>query len=131
MTGRARAKEKTTDYAVNNSYFKITTMRIQGKISQVLPLQQGVSNHGVEWRKQTIVVVEADPSIAFPNEVALDLFNDRIPVTQLTVGQLVDVHFGIRTREYNDRFYNEINVVRFTVLNNLFIKKDEEKFLES
>ena len=93
-------------------------MRIQGKISQVLPLQQGVSNHGVEWRKQTIVVVEADPSIAFPNEVALDLFNDRIPVTQLTVGQLVDVHFGIRTREYNDRFYNEINVVRFTVLNN-------------
>lgn len=93
-------------------------MKISGKISQVLPLQQGVSNHGVEWRKQTIVVCEDDPSIAFPNEVALDLFNDKIPVTQLNVGQLVDVHFGIRTREYNDRFYNEINVVRFTVLNN-------------
>ena len=93
-------------------------MRITGKISQVLPLQQGVSNHGADWRQQTIVVVEADPSIAFPNAVALDLFNDKIPVTQLTVGQLVDVHFSIRTREYNGRVYNEINVVKFTVSNN-------------
>ena len=92
-------------------------MRITGKISQVLPLQQGVSNHGVEWRKQTIVVVEADPSIAFPNEVALDLFNDRIPVTQLTVGQRVDVHFGIRTREYNGRVYNDVNVVKLKIEN--------------
>ena len=89
-------------------------MRITGKISQVLPLQQGVSSQGAEWRKLTIVVVEADPSIAFPNEVALDLFNDNIPVDkELTVGQLVDVHFGIRTREYNGRVYNEINVVKF------------------
>ena len=93
-------------------------MHIQGRITQVLPLQQGVSNHGAEWRKQTIVVSEDDPNIAFPNEMALDLFNDRIPVTQLTVGQLVDVHFCIRTREYNGRVYNEINVVKFTVFNN-------------
>ena len=87
-------------------------MRITGKITQVLPLQQGVSQQGAQWRKQTIVVVEDDSAIAFPNEVALDLFNDRIPETQLAAGQRVDVHFGIRTREYNGRVYNDINVVR-------------------
>ena len=48
----------------------------------------------------------------YPNEVAFDLFNDRIPETALTVGQHVDVHFSIRTREYNGRIYNDINVVR-------------------
>ena len=92
-------------------------MHIQGRITQVLPLQEGLSQTGNQWRKQTIVVKQGD-DVPFPDEVALDLFNDRIPVTQLNVGQLVDVHFGIRTREYNDRFYNEINVVKFTVLNN-------------
>ena len=92
-------------------------MKISGKITQVLPLQQGVSQQGAQWRKLTIVVVEDDANIAFPNEVVFDLFNDRIPETQLTVGQRVDVHFGIRTREYNGKVYNEINVVKLKIEN--------------
>ncbi len=112
----SRNLKKATDYAVNNSYFKITTMRIQGTITQVLPLQEGSSQSGAQWRKQTVVVREDDPDIAFPNEVALDLFNDRIPVQkELAAGQRVDVHFGIRTREWGGRVYNEIIVYKFTL----------------
>lgn len=87
-------------------------MKLSGKITKVLPLQEGTSQQGANWRKQTIVVLEDDPQVPFPNEVAFDLFNDRIPETALTVGQHVDVHFSIRTREYNGRIYNDINVVR-------------------
>ena len=87
-------------------------MKVSGKITKVLPLQEGTSQQGANWRKQTIVVLEDDPQVPFPNEVAFDLFNDRIPETALTVGQHVDVHFSIRTREYNGRIYNDINVVR-------------------
>jgi len=89
-------------------------MRIQGKINQVMPLQQGVSQQGAQWRKQTIVVMEDDPSIAFPNVMALDLFNDKIPTEPLAVGQRVEVLFGIRTREYNGKVYNDVNVYRLT-----------------
>ena len=92
-------------------------MKISGKITQVLPLQQGVSSQGAQWRKLTIVVVEDDANIAFPNEVVFDLFNDRIPETQLTVGQRVDVHFGIRTREYNGKVYNDVNVFKLKIEN--------------
>ena len=92
-------------------------MKISGKICKVLPLQEGVSSQGAQWRKQSIVVVEDDANIAFPNEVVFDLFNDRIPETQLTVGQRVDVHFGIRTREYKGKIYNDINVVKITMNN--------------
>ena len=91
-------------------------MKISGKISQVLPLQEGVSSQGAKWRKQSIVVMEDDANIAFPNEMVLDLFNDKIPETQLTVGQRVDVHFGIRTREYNGRVFNDVNVVKITTI---------------
>ena len=87
-------------------------MKLSGKITKVLPLQEGPSQQGANWRKQTIVVLEDDPQVPFPNEVVFDLFNDRIPETALTVGQHVDVHFSIRTREYNGRIYNDINVVR-------------------
>ena len=87
-------------------------MKLSGKITQVMPLQEGVSQQGAQWRKQSIVVVEDDAQVAFPNAMVFDLFNDRIPETALAVGQHVDVHFGVRTSEYNARIYNEINVVR-------------------
>ena len=87
-------------------------MKLSGKIIQVLPLQQGLSQQGTEWKRLSFVVMEDDAAIAFPNEMVFDLFNDKIPETALTVGQHVDVHFGVRTREYNGRIYNEINVVR-------------------
>ena len=87
-------------------------MKISGKITRVMPLQEGQNQQGGQWRKLTIVVMEDDPSIMFPNEMALDLFNDKIPATPLSVGQHVDVFFGIRTREYNGKVYNDINVFR-------------------
>jgi len=88
------------------------TMKISGKITQVMPLQQGQTQQGGQWRKLTIVVMEDDPSIMFPNEMALDLFNDKIPATPLSVGQHVEVYFGVRTREYNGRVFNDINVFK-------------------
>ena len=87
-------------------------MKISGKITRVMPLQEGQNQQGGQWRKLTIVVMEDDPSIMFPNEMALDLFNDKIPATPLSVVQHVDVFFGIRTREYNGKVYNDINVFR-------------------
>ena len=91
-------------------------MRIQGKITKVMPLQEGQNQQGAQWRKLTIVVMEDDPSIMYPNEMALDLFNDKIPETALAIGQHVDVYFGIRTREYNGKVYNDVNVFKFNSL---------------
>ena len=88
-------------------------MKISGKITRVMPLQEGTSQQGGRWRKLTIVVMEDDPSIMFPNEMALDLFNDKIPATPLSVGQHVEVYFGVRTREYNGKVFNDINVFKF------------------
>ena len=79
----------------------------------MMPLQEGQTQQGAPWRKLTIVVMEDDPSIMYPNEMALDLFNDKIPATPLSVGQHVEVYFGVRTREYNGKVYNDVNVFKF------------------
>ncbi len=86
-------------------------MRIIGKITKVLPIEKGTSRQGAEWRKQTIVVREDGATTAYPDELALDLFNDKIPAT-LTEGQVVDVLFGTSAREYNGRLYNDLYVVK-------------------
>lgn len=96
---------------------KKVTMKISGKIIQVMPLQEGQSQQGAQWRKQSFVVMEDDANVAFPNAMVFDLFNDRIPETALVVGQHVDVHFGIRTREYNGKVFNDVNVVRVKIEN--------------
>ena len=88
-------------------------MKISGKITRVMPLQEGQNQQGGQWRKLTFVVMEDDPCIMFPNEMALDLFNDKIPATPLSVGQHVEVYFGVRTREYNGRVFNDLNVFKF------------------
>lgn len=87
-------------------------MKITGKITQVMPLQEGTNGRGTQWKRQSFVVREDDANVAFPNEVVFDLWNDRIGETALAEGQHVDVHFGIRTREYNGRLFNDVNVLR-------------------
>ena len=80
----------------------------------MLPLLEGLSQQGTKWAKQSFCAVDGN---RFPNEMLFDLFNEKIPETELAVGQHVDVHYSVRTREYNGRVYNEINVWKIDILN--------------
>ena len=85
-------------------------MRFTGKITKVMDVQTGTSEKGNEWKKQTIVVMDDDPNVAFPDEIAVDLWNDHIPAEPLVVGQHVEVFFSVRTRSYNEKLFNDFNV---------------------
>lgn len=88
-------------------------MKITGVITQVMPLQTGVSAQGNEWKRQSIVVKEDNPDIKFPDEMVLDIWNDKIPDNPLAIGDHVDVLVAVRIRTYNERVFNDFNVVRF------------------
>ena len=75
-----------------------------------MDVQTGTSEKGNEWKKQTIVVMDDDPNVAFPDEIAVDLWNDHIPAEPLVVGQHVEVFFSVRTRSYNEKLFNDFNV---------------------
>ena len=87
-------------------------MFLKSIITQILPLQTGVSAQGNEWKRQSIVVQEDDHKVAFPDEIVLDLWNDRIPEQPLVAGMHVEVFFSVRTREHNGRLFNDFNVVK-------------------
>lgn len=80
---------------------------IVGEVSHILPLQEGVAKSGKAWKSQSFVLsVKEDKYVdaycfnAFGDKV------DRIP----ELGQQVSVKFDIRSREYNGRWYTELNL---------------------
>ena len=87
-------------------------MKLTGKITKVMDVQTGTSEKGNEWKKQTIVVMDDDPNVAYPDEMVLDIWNDHIPASPLVVGRHVEVFFSVRTRSYNDKLFNDFNVFR-------------------
>lgn len=81
-------------------------MEIKGKIIEVLPLQSGVSQAGKQWKKQEFVVETPDQ---FPRKVCMTLFGDRVDQYPVAIGDDVVVSIDIESREYNGRWYTNVN----------------------
>ncbi len=80
---------------------------VDGIITNVLPVQSGVGkSSGKEWHKQTAVLQTSEQ---YPKSIAFDMFNDRI--IPLQVGQSVHVQISIESREYQGRWYTNVNAL--------------------
>lgn len=82
---------------------------LTGKVIAVLPLASGVSNRtGKEWASQEYVIEEQDAR--YPQRVCFKVFgSDKIQQFALQVGDVVTVKLELGSREYNGKWYNEIN----------------------
>ena len=86
-------------------------LTISGRIDSVLPLQQGTSKAGKPWQKQSYVL---DTGGQYPKKVCFSLFGDKIDQFPIQVGQDVTVSIGIESREFNGRWYTEVNAWNVT-----------------
>lgn len=82
-------------------------MEIVGKITQVLPLQQGVSKtSGKDWQLQGYVLETQEQ---YPRKVHFEIFGeDRIKSNPCQLDDVVTVSFDIESREFNGRWYTSI-----------------------
>jgi hypothetical protein len=82
-------------------------MEITGKIIAVLPMQGGTSKAGNEWKKQEYVLETHDQ---YPKKVCFQIFGaDKIETAAIQVGEELTVSFDIDSREYQGRWYTNIN----------------------
>jgi hypothetical protein len=82
-------------------------MDISGKIIVVLPEQGGTSKNGNEWKKQEYVLETHEQ---YPKKVCFQLFGaDRIAQASIQEGEELTVHFDIDSREYQGRWFTNIN----------------------
>ena len=83
------------------------SLEVKGKINQILKVDSGVSKAGKEWKKQEFIVETDDQ---FPKQVCFTLFNDKISLLDgLNRGEDVNVSFSVESREFNGRWYHNIN----------------------
>ncbi|MDL2209090.1 DUF3127 domain-containing protein [Parabacteroides sp. OttesenSCG-928-O15] len=82
-------------------------MEITGKIIAVLPEVGGTSKAGNEWKKQEYVLETQEQ---YPKKVCFQIFGaDRIAQANIQAGETVIVSFDIDSREYQGRWFTNIN----------------------
>ena len=82
-------------------------LSVKGKVEQILKPESGVSKAGKEWKKQEFVM-ETDEQ--FPRKVCFTLFGDKVDLLNgLTAGQEVEVSFNLDSREFNGRWFTNVN----------------------
>ena len=83
---------------------------INGRIVKFLPKQEGDSQRG-HWVKAGLVIEYGDE---YPKKAAFSLFGeDRLQMCKgLKEGTLVQVSYNPESREYQDRWYTELNCIR-------------------
>lgn len=80
-------------------------MNIKGKVKAVLPVDSGTSKNGNAWQKGGFVITTEGQ---YPKDVAFTLFGEDKIAQCPKVGEEVDVHFDLSSREYNGKWFHDI-----------------------
>lgn len=88
-------------------------MVIQGKVVQVLPLEQGVSRVGNAWKKASVIVEYGNGDTS--HRVKLSNMKDADAFTALPVGMPANFYIDVQSREYAGRWYTEVNCWKWDV----------------
>jgi hypothetical protein len=87
---------------------------LEGKLIQILPLQEGVSTRGA-WKKQEFIIETADQ---YPKKVCIGCWNEKADdLANFNVGDLMKIAVNIESREYNSRWYTDIKAWRIDAVN--------------
>jgi len=92
------------------------SLAIKGKITNILNVESGVSKAGKEWKKQGFVIDNGDQ---FNPNVCFSLFGDEkiAMLNNFTVGQEVEVSFNVSSREFNGKWYHNIDAWKISPAN--------------
>ena len=88
-------------------------MEVKGTVKLKLAVESGISKSEKVWKKQTIVI---DTGGEFNNEIAVSAFGDEKlkSLDKLEVGMEVKILCNVYSREYNGRYFHNIDGYHFT-----------------
>ena len=85
--------------------------KVQGTVKHVEDVETFEGRNGGSYRKQNIVLEETDDR-GRTDYVQLRAFGEAVEETEdLREGEAVSVTFAITAREYNGRWYNDLNII--------------------
>jgi predicted SnoaL-like aldol condensation-catalyzing enzyme len=87
------------------------SLSVKGRVSNILAVESGTSKAGKEWKKQGFII---DTGEQYNPEICFSVFGeDKLQmVAGITVGEDVEVHFNLSSREFNGKYYHNIDAWR-------------------
>jgi|DEB19_MinimDraft_2_1074335.scaffolds.fasta_scaffold04183_2 hypothetical protein len=85
-------------------------MDLKGKVILTLPVVTGEGKNG-QWRKQEFLIETGDQ---YPKKVMFGLMGTKIDQNPYSIGQEVVVSFDAESREYNGRYFTNLNAWKVT-----------------
>ena len=82
-------------------------MNIDGKLVKILQQETGVSKANKEWKKQSILI---EQDVEYNKEVVITYFGDNIrKLESIKLGDNLSCNVNISSREYNGKYYHNID----------------------
>ena len=78
-------------------------MEIEGKLLQLLPVQDIKSQKGVMRKMEFVLEIESK----FPKKLCFELWNDKIDLMNSKIGNKIKIYFDVDSREYNGKWYTK------------------------
>tara|TARA_R100001443_G_scaffold99695_1_gene106861 strand:+ start:215 stop:556 length:342 start_codon:yes stop_codon:yes gene_type:complete len=95
-------------------------MEIKGKLIKMLQAEAGTTKAGKAWESQTCLI---DTEEKYNNIVAVRAMGERVKqMNKLKEGDMVTISVNVYSREYNGKYYNQIDGWWFVNQNE--VKKD-------
>jgi len=90
-------------------------MEVKGTVVKKLAVESGISKSEKVWKKQTCIV---DSGGEFNNEIAVSAFGDEklASLDKLEVGMEVKILCNVYSREYNGRYFHNIDGYHFAIM---------------
>lgn len=95
----------------------------KGRISEMSEVQSGTSKSGYEWQRMTLVLDIPGYQGAVIKQAFQVTGDDVKDVLLLSIGDQVEVSFAIYAREWNGKWYNNVELVKIASLE----QKPEDK----
>lgn len=92
-------------------------MEIKGKVIEQLGIQSGISRSGKEWKKAELLI-ETTENPQYPKKIKLSNMKDAEKFAMLTPGAEGIFSVEIESREFNDRWYTDVNCWKWDITAN-------------
>jgi len=80
---------------------------VKGKLVKKLEIETGTSKAGKEWSKQNFVI---DTGSQYNPEICFQVFGDKVDLlNNFKEGQEVEVKFNVSSREFNGKYYHNLD----------------------
>lgn len=85
-------------------------MEFEGTVILELPMAEGIGkNSGRPWKKREWIVETGGGM--YPRKVKIQAFNDRADALQFELGKPYAISIEIESREFNGRWYTDVNAI--------------------